>query len=104
MRESLKAKALKHLLNAHPTVKRIGKVMTLKLCAGSMITAVKLRGENELVFITLNYVIKGNEFYITDVTASREWLNALADLFKKRHAKFDMSKYGIAANIVKHLF
>ena len=84
-------------------INRIAEILELKLKQGSADLTVKLKGETELVNLSLNYILEENTIRITKVETNREWLNALAELFIEKYSGIRLSNFGEKAGIVKFL-
>jgi hypothetical protein len=87
----LKSAGAKFFMNNHPTISRIAEILELKLEQGKINIKAKLKGETELVDISLNYAIEGDSLSITQVKTNKEWLNALADIFEDKYSKIDLT-------------
>jgi hypothetical protein len=94
---------LKVFLNGRGEVKKVAEVLEICLKDGGAKAKVLLKGETEPTAVSLNYKIYGSTLCVTNVKTSKEWLNGLADIFKERYARIDLSKHEGAMGIVKHL-
>jgi hypothetical protein len=108
MIEYLKSQGIKHFMNNNPEINRIAEILEIKLKQGRADLTVKLKGEAEPVSLSLNYSLEENVLCITNIKTSKEWLNALANIFKEKYSKINLSdlgieKSGIKAEIVKFL-
>jgi molybdate-binding protein len=95
-------------MNNNPEINRFAEILEVKLKQGRADLTVKLKGEAESVNLSLNYVLEENALCITNVKTSKEWLNALAEIFKEKYSRINLSslgieKNGIKANLVKLL-
>jgi len=66
-------------------INRFAEVLELKLKHGHADLTIKLKGETELVNVSLDYAIEGDVFCISNVETSKEWLNALAEVYSRFH-------------------
>jgi len=73
----------------------------VKLKQGKADLTVKLKGETEPVTISLDYALEENAICITNVETSKEWLSALADVFRKKYSRVKLSDLGIREDGVK---
>jgi len=94
---------LKLYLNNHKSVKSVAEVLDISLKDGEARSKLLPKGETEPIDVSLNYKIYGDTLCVTNVSASKEWLTALAELFKDKYAQIDLSKYDGAAAIAKFL-
>jgi len=101
MIEYLKSQGIKHFMNNNPDINRIAEILEVKLKPGKADLTVKLKGETELVNISLNYALEENTICITNVKTSKEWLSALAEVFKKKYSRIKLSDLGIAEDGVR---
>ena len=109
MIEFIKLQVIKHFMNNNPKINRFAEVLELKLKLGKADLTVKLKGETEPVNISLDYSLEENTICITNVITSKEWVNALAEIFKKKYSKIKLSDLGIdeggvKASLVRLLF
>jgi hypothetical protein len=100
----LKEKGLKLYMNNNPIVSRIAEILEVKMEKGKIDLAAKLKGETEPISLAVNYAINGNELRVANVKSNKEWVNGLAEAFKERYSKIDLSRYGWAVGVVRHLF
>jgi len=94
---------LKLFLNNHKAVKNVAEVLDISLKDGEARSKILPKGETEPIDVSFNYKIYGDTLCVTDVSTSKEWLTALAGLFKDRYAQIDLSKHEGAAAIAKFL-
>ncbi len=87
---------LKHFMNNNPSINRFAEILELKLKQGKADLTIKLKGETEPVNIFLDYAFEENTICISNVITSKEWLNALAEVFKKKYSRIKLSDLGIA--------
>jgi hypothetical protein len=100
MFDSLKMSALKITLNSHKDVKKIAdEVLDISLKNGKAGSKIKLKGESEPLSVSFDYTLDGDILGITNVKTGKEWLNGLAELFKDRYARIDLSKHNGADKI-----
>jgi len=92
------------MLNNNPSVNKIAQVLDISLKGGEANLKILLRGETAPISLSLNYAIEGETLRISNVKTNREWLNAMAELFKDEYSKIDLRKYGKIAGIAKLLF
>ncbi|MCL1957578.1 MAG: hypothetical protein FWF63_09665 [Fibromonadales bacterium] len=92
---------IKHLINNNPKINRFAEILELKLKHGKADLTIKLKGETELVNISLDYVLEGNTICITNVITSKEWINALAEIFKEKYSRVRLSDLGIKEGGIK---
>jgi len=71
----------------------IAKVLELKLKQGHADLIVKLKGETEPLNVSLDYALEGDFICISNVKTSKEWLNALAEMFKEKYSKIYLGTY-----------
>jgi len=95
MIEFIKLQVIKHFMNNNPKINRFAEVLELKLKLGKADLTVKLKGETEPVNISLDYALEENTICITNVITSKEWLNALAEVFKEKYSRVKLSDWGI---------
>jgi len=88
-------------MNNNPKINRFAEILEVKLKQGRADLTVKLKGETEPVTLSLNYVLEENTLCITDVETSKEWLNALAEVFKEKYSRISLSDFGIKEGGVK---
>jgi len=79
-------------------INRFAEILELKLKQGGADLTIKLKGETEPVNVSLNFVIEGDYLCISNVETSKEWLNALAEVFKEKYARVHLS--GIYAKLL----
>jgi hypothetical protein len=101
MIEYLKSQGVKYFMNDNPKIKGIAEILEVKLKPGEADLTVKLRGETEPVSLFLNYTLERNVLCITSVKISKEWLNALANIFKEKYSRINLSDLGIKENGIK---
>jgi hypothetical protein len=100
------AKSAMNVINSNPKISRIAEVLDLKLEQGKMNLRAKLKGETDSINISVDYAIQNNAICVSEVRASKEWVNGLADIFKEKYSKIDLnviSKNGFVVKILKHL-
>jgi L-rhamnose mutarotase len=90
MIEYLKSQGIKYFMNKNPEINRIAEILEIKLKQGKADLTVKLKGETESVTLSFDYSFEENVICIANVKTSREWLNALADVFKERYSKINL--------------
>ena len=104
--EKLGAQVIKDKVNKK--INRIAEILELKLEQGSANLKIKLKGEKEPVNLSFNYALEENTIHITNVKTNKEWIDGLADVFKEKYSKINLSVFGKKANMVKlaikHLF
>jgi len=101
MIEFIKTQGIKHFMNNNPKINRFADILEVKLKQGSADLTVKLKGETEVVNVSLDYALEENTICITNVKTSKEWLNALAEVFKKKYSRIKLSDLGIAEDGVR---
>jgi len=101
MIEYIKSQGIKHFMNNNPKINRFAEILEVKLKQGKADLTVKLKGETELVNISLDYALKENTICITNVITSKEWLSALAEVFKKKYSRIRLSNLGIVEDGVR---
>jgi predicted membrane GTPase involved in stress response len=84
-------------------INRIARILELKLEEGSANLTVELKGEKEQVNLSFKYALEENTICITNVKTNKEWLDGLADVFKEKYSKINLSVLGKKAGIVKFL-
>jgi len=87
---------IKHSMNNK--INRFAEILELKLKQGGANLTVKLKGETEPVNVSLDYAIEGDVLCISNVETSKEWLNALAEVFKERYSRIHLN--GIYAKLL----
>jgi predicted nicotinamide N-methyase len=100
------AKYAMNVINNHPKISRIAEVLDLNLEPGKINIAARLKGEADSISVSANYAIQNNVICISDVMASKEWINGLADIFKEKYSKIDLnvlSKNEFVVKILKQL-
>jgi len=100
---------IKYLMNKNPKINRFVEILEVKLKQGRADLTVRLKGETEPISLSLNYTFEENTICITDVITSKEWVNALAEVFKKKYSRIRFSDLGIPegglkANLFRLLF
>jgi hypothetical protein len=88
-------------LNNNTKINRFAEILELKLKQGKADLTIKLKGETEPVNISLDYVLRENTICITNVITSKEWINALAEIFKEKYSRVRLSDLGIAESGLK---
>jgi len=101
MIEYIKSQGIKHFMNNNPEISRFAEILEVKLKQGSVDLTVKLKGETESVNISLNYALEENTICITNIKTSKEWINALADVFKEKYSRIKLSDLGIEEDGIK---
>ncbi|MDR2595309.1 MAG: hypothetical protein LBC87_11125 [Fibromonadaceae bacterium] len=101
MIEFIKSQGIKHFMNNNPKINRFAEVLEIKLKQGKADLTIKLKGETEPVNISLDYAFEENTICITNVITSKEWINALAEVFKKKYSRVKLSDLGIAEGGLK---
>jgi len=86
---------IKQLMNNNPKINRFAEILELKLKQGKANLTIKLKGETEPVNISLDYVLEENTICITNVITSKEWVNALAEVFREKYSRVRLSDLGI---------
>ena len=81
-------------------INRIAEILTLELKKGRVDLTFKLKGETEPINLFLEYTLKENIICITKVESKKEWLNALADIFKEKYSRINTSIFGKSEGIV----
>jgi len=104
MIEYIKSQGIKHFMNNNPKINRFAEILEVKLKQGRADLTVKLKGETEVVNISLDYALEENTICITNVQTSKEWLSALAEVFKKRYSRIKLSDWGIAEDGIRASF
>lgn len=93
-------------MNNDSKINRVAEVLNLKIEQGKINLTAKLKGETELVDLSFNYVLQNGAICISEVKASKEWLNGLADIFKEKYSRIDLKnilKNEFAVGIIKKL-
>jgi hypothetical protein len=104
-KEKIAAKIIKDKMNKNNKINRIAEILELKLEQGSADLKVKLKGETEQINLSFNYTLEENAICITNFETNKEWLNALADVFKEKYSKISLNVFGKdAGKLLKHLF
>jgi hypothetical protein len=98
MIEYLKSQGVKYFMNDNPKINRIADILEVKLKQGEVNLTAKLKGETEPVSLSLNYTLEKDAICIAGVKTSKEWLNALADIFKEKYSRINLSDLGIKEN------
>jgi len=101
MIEFIKTQMIKHFMNNNPKINRFAEILEIKLKQGKADLTVKLKGETEPVNVSLDYALEENTIRITNVITSKEWINALAEVFKEKYSRVKLSDLGIAEGGVK---
>lgn len=101
MIEYIKLQVIKHFMNNNLEINRFAEILEVKLKQGRANLTVKLKGETESVNLSLNYAIEENALCISNVKTSKEWLNALADVFREKYSRINLSDFGIEKNGIK---
>jgi len=96
-----KSKIIKEKMKENPKINRIAEILELKLEKGSVELKAKLKGETESLELSVNYTLKENTICITNVETNKEWLNALAEVFKEKYSEIDTSVFGKNEDKVK---
>jgi len=104
MIEYIKSQGIKHFMNNNPKINHFAEILEVKLKQGRADLAVKLKGETELINVSFNYVLEENNICITNVKTSKEWLSALADVFREKYSRINLSGLGIENDGVKASF
>jgi hypothetical protein len=100
------AKYAMNIINNNPKISRIAEVLDLNLEQGKMNLIAKLKGETDSISISASYAIQNDAICISQVKASKEWVEGLADIFKYKYSKIDLnaiSKNALVLEILKHL-
>jgi len=92
------------MLNSNTAVNKIAQILDISLKKGTANLKILLKGENEPMHVSLNYAFEGKILSVSNVKTDREWLSAMAELFKDRYSKIDLSKHGKLADIAGYLF
>jgi len=95
MIEYIKLQMIKHFMNNNPKINRFAEILEIKLKQGKADLTVKLKGETEPINISFDYALEENTICITNVSTSKEWVNALAEVFKKKYSRVKLSDLGI---------
>jgi len=73
-------------------INSVAEIVNLTTEQGKIDLTVKLKGESEPIELCINYGRQKNVICISEVKANREWLNALADIFKEDLSKINLKK------------
>jgi len=84
-------------------INRFAEILELKLKQGGADLTIKLKGETEPVNVSLDFVIEGDYLCISNVETSKEWLNALVEVFKEKYSRVSLSSFGGMAKFARFL-
>jgi len=101
MIEYIKSQGIKHFMNNNPKINRFAEILEIKLKRGKADLTIKLKGETEPINISLDYALEENTICITNVITSKEWINALAEIFKEKYSRVKLSDFGIAEDGIR---
>jgi len=88
-------------MNNNPKINRFAEVLEIKLKQGKADLTIKLKGETESINVSLDYALEENAICITNVITSKEWMNALAEIFMKKYSRVKLRDLGIAEDGIR---
>ena len=92
---------IKHMMNNNSKINRFAEILEVKLKHGKADLTIKLKGETDLVNVSLDYALEENTICITNVITSKEWINALAEVFREKYSRIRLSDFGIKEGGIK---
>jgi len=89
-----KSEFIKDIMNKDKKINRIAEILELELKKGSVKIKATLKGETEPMEISLEYTLKEDSICIKKVDINKEWLQALADVFREKYSEIKTSVFG----------